>query len=144
MAMRQYVVWLPAVVALCCCSGCGDKAVDVSGKVTYNGAVVDKPGGKVVFVSDSGKQTPADIGPDGQYLATGVPVGHNRVVAYYANPSLPVGKKWGKQGETPSSEPPPPVWLTPAHYADKDKSGLAVEVESGIIYNINMVGPELP
>jgi hypothetical protein len=131
-----------AALALCL-GGCGKRQFDVTGKVTYNKAVLNKPNGKIVFVGPDGTQAEAEIGSDGTYTATKVTAGLNRVVVYYPNPAF-------KKASRPKGPPDPnarpadnPLYLTPEKYASPDTSGIEVEVKGGTDFNINLNGPEI-
>jgi len=115
----------------------------VSGRVTYNGAPLDKPEGKVVFVAPDGRQTPAPIGADGTYRAPSVPVGLNRVAVYYLDPAAVQSRK---RRLAPGEPPPPPrsPFLTPLRYAAVDTSQIEVQVDNDTVFNIELTGPTLP
>ena len=74
--------------------GCGQKKVDVTGKVSYNGAPLSKPGGQIVFVDATGNQVIATIGEDGTYRAPNVTTGLQRVAVYYPNPEIKKGRRF--------------------------------------------------
>jgi hypothetical protein len=122
--------------------GCGDRVVEVSGRVTYNGAPLNKPGGQIVFVGPKGTQVVTAIGSDGTYRAAGVPAGPNRVVVYYPNPEAQRGKRFPSRTTVPPSPPPP--FLTPLRYASADTSGLAVQADTGTTFHADLTGPEIP
>jgi hypothetical protein len=123
--------------------GCsGERRVDVTGQVTYNGLPLAKPGGKIVFVGPSGTEIFASLELDGTYRAVGVPTGLNRVVVYYPNPEARSRKQFPVKGQPPPP-PPPPAFLTPPEYACADTSNLSVEVEDGTIFGPNLTGPDL-
>ncbi len=130
------------------CAGCGgpDPTADVTGTVTYNGAPLNKPGGKIVFVGPAGSQVVADIAADGSYRAPGVPAGPNRVAVYYPNPEAKMGEKHlPEKGRIPPkvTPPMPPPFVTPYKYASPDTSELAVTVGPGTVYNADLVGPKI-
>jgi hypothetical protein len=131
-------------IVLCCFTGCGEKRVDISGKVTYNGKPLDKPSGLIIFVPDKGDTTQADIGPGGEYRAVGVSAGHNRVVVYYLNPAAPKGKPRPKPGEVFDDKPLMSPFLTPEKYTLKETSELEVDAQPGTVNNVNMTGPPIP
>ncbi|MCE9561181.1 MAG: hypothetical protein K8U57_03925 [Planctomycetes bacterium] len=120
----------------------------MTGKVTYNGTPLPKPGGTIVFVSTDGTQTPAAIEQDGTYAAKAVPAGANRVAVYYPATQSQGGKPLmkRKKGEKPGSPNPvaPEPFLTPAKYAAVDTSGLSVEACEGAVLNVDMTGPKIP
>jgi hypothetical protein len=123
--------------------GCGPRYYEVKGKVSYNGAVLDKPDGKIIFVGSSGEQAMAPIGKDGTYSASNVLSGDNKVVVYYPNPEANKGrgKKLG-----PGDIPPPPVplFLTPLSYGREDTTDLKLNVTKSMEYNAEMTGPAIP
>jgi hypothetical protein len=124
--------------------GCGgERRVDVSGRVTYNGSPLAIPGGQIAFVSAGGTQVAASIDLDGTYRATGVPTGPNRVVVWYPNPEARSGKRFPVEGQPPPP-PMPPAFLTPYEYASVDTSNLSVEVGDGTTFNADLKGPTIP
>lgn len=147
--VASIAVAFACAVASLVLSGCkGDAPVAVKGRVTYNGAPLVKPGGRIVFVGPAGTQVAAPLGLDGTYLASQVPVGLNRVVVYYPNPASPAGgmkPARPKRGDpdTTFSAGPPPAFLTPYKYASADTSELSVKVEQGTVYNAELVGPKM-
>ncbi len=52
----RIVPWLAFAVLALVVVGCGQKEFDVTGQVKYNGAIIDKPGGQVIFVAPNGSQ----------------------------------------------------------------------------------------
>lgn len=140
--MRRPVLRLALVLALACAGGCGSRQFDVSGKVTYNGSVFDKPDGQIIFVGPRGEQVAATINPDGTYRAAGVPAGTNRVAVYYPNPKTR-GERIAKL--KPGQMPPATaaLYLTPAKYASPDTSELSVEVDKETAFDVNMSGPPI-
>lgn len=122
--------------------------MDVTGKVTYNGTQLPKPGGTIVFVSSDATQTAAVIEQDGTYAAKGVHAGGNRVAVYY--PALQSQRikqltkpKKGERPVSPNQAAPEP-FLTPSKYATVDTSGLSVDVGEGDVFNVDMTGPKIP
>jgi hypothetical protein len=124
--------------------GCGKRQYDVTGKVTYNGAVVAKPNGKIVFVGPDNSQVAAEIGLDGTYKATKVTAGLNRVAIFYPNPSFKRMSR-PKGNVDPSQRPPTnnPQYLTPDAYASHETSKIEVEVKGETDVDINLKGPEI-
>jgi len=124
-------------------SGCGSRQYNVTGQVKYNGAVLAKPDGQIVFIGPKGEQVAAAIGLDGVYRATKVSSGLNRVVVYYPNPNAKKGK--GSKPK-PGEEPPPlaPPFLTPNKYASAESSGLSITVEKETDFPVDLTGPEIP
>jgi len=127
-------------IAVPACSG---RKIDVTGKIRYNGAPLNKPGGQVVFVGASGAQVVGAIDADGNYRAKGVPAGLNRVAVYYRHPDFKPGKRLPNNG-SPANVPRVAPFLTPEKYANVDTSGLSVNVDTGTIFNADLTGPEIP
>ena len=121
-------------------SGCSGGTADVSGKVTYNGAALNKAGGHIVFVASDNSQVQADIGLDGSYKAEGVKTGPNRVAVYYADPEHAVKRRLPEKGKTLPTAP----FLTPLKYASHETSGVLIDVDrAGSSLNVDMKGPPL-
>lgn len=141
----QRVFGLVIVVLAIGSGGCGARQYDVSGKVMYNGAPLDKPDGQIVFVGAKGEQVMAAIGSDGTYHAPAVLSGQNRVAVYYPNPKAKVREKGGrpKPGETVQIGPTEPPFLTPLKYGAVDTSELSVTVDRDMIYDVNLTGPPI-
>ena len=124
--------------------GCAPPKFDVTGKVTYNGKVLAKPKGKIVFDGPDKRQVEATIGEDGTYKAVGVSTGLNRVAVYYPNPDYkPIGRP---KGPPPKGQPATPKpYLTPDQYANPEQSDLKIEVnKQGKTFDVDMKGPEIP
>jgi hypothetical protein len=118
-------------------TGCSSKGVSVSGKVKYNDAPLNAPGAKIVFVGPNGVRVEADIDSDGNYRASNVAAGTNRVAVFPGNPRagrLPPPKGIGKN---PASEP---VSL-PKVYTAVETSNLSAEIKEGAIYDPELIGP---
>jgi hypothetical protein len=130
-------------------SGCAPGKGEVSGKVTYNGAPLDKPGGNIVFVSPAGEQVVAPIAADGSYRATDVPRGEAKVAVYYPNPKFQEAAKMPRslpKGNEPMTASPLldiKPFITPDKYASTDKSGLVVKVEANTTFNTDLTGPPI-
>lgn len=123
-------------------SGCSPKRYDVKGQVKYNGEILKLPHGTVVFAGPDGSQVSATIDEEtGNYLASKVIAGSNKVAVYYKNPKA--GKALRKDSkETPNTKPPP-TFLTPEKYASTDTSQLAKDVNEDTEFNIELTGPPL-
>jgi hypothetical protein len=136
------VALLLAVVAA---GGCGraPARADVTGRVTYNGAPLDRPGGTIVFVGPDNEQVPAAIHPDGTYRAAGVLAGPNRVAVWYAHPAVPMADKPTKGAKPPGPPKPTTPFLTPTAYASVDTSKLTVDVAAGTVFDPALTGPPL-
>lgn len=132
------------LIAVLLSAGCGPGKYDVSGKVTYNGAPIDKHEGEISFVGPSGELVIAPIAPDGTYKANNVSGGLNRVTVSYLNPKAKKdnNKPKLKSGETPP--PPPSPFLTPEAYGNAETSGLSVTVDKITVYDVQMTGPPIP
>ncbi len=147
--MNRNIVLLARGLALAALAlslgGCGKRQYDVTGKVTYNGAVLAKPNGKIVFVGPDGSQIEADIASDGTYKASKVTAGLNRVAVYYPNPSF---KRMSRpKGKVDPSQRPPSnnnQYLTPEDFASPETSRFQVEVKDETVYEVNLKGPEIP
>lgn len=122
-------------------SGCGARRFEVAGKVKYNGTVLDKPDGQVVFVGPNGEQAVAPIGPDGAYHASGVVAGVNKVVAYYPNPKAKKEKGVKSKAGQPAPQSAEPQFLTPAKYAMTDTTDLTLTVDKDTQHDIELAGP---
>jgi hypothetical protein len=129
--------------------GCSPGTGEVSGKVTYNGAPLDKPNGNIVFVTPSGIQKSAPISADGTYRATDVPRGDVKVAVYYSNPKFqevmkqPRKLPGANETATPSPLATTQPYLTPDKYASGDTSGFAVSVGATTTFNAELTGPPL-
>jgi len=128
--------------------GCSPGKGEVSGKVTYNGAPLDKPNGNIVFVSSGGIQVVAPIAADGTYRAADVLRGDSKVAVYYLNPKFQDSAKQSKRLPSlkePGVVPHPPIapFLTPEKYASVDTSGFAVKVEANTSFNADLTGPPI-
>jgi hypothetical protein len=142
--MSRNVVCIALAVASVCSGGCGDRQVEVSGRVTYNGAALDKPGGKIVFVGPRGTQVVADVERDGTYRAAGVAAGPNQVAVYYPNPEAQKGRQFPQKGKPPPANVPQhQPFLTPYKYASAETSGLSVRAEKGAVFNAELTGPQI-
>jgi len=134
------VLWL--AVGLTALAGCGPSRYDVSGKVTYNGAVLDKPEGQVIFIGPNGEQAAATIGADGSYRAANVATGANKVVVYYPNPKL----KKPKSTKLKPGEPMPPTepaYLTPEKFGSAATTDLTLDVNGNKEYPVAITGPPI-
>jgi len=125
-------------LALC---GCGDSVSEVSGKVTYNNAVVK--GGSVTFVGSAGKPSiSTQIGEDGSYTAKGVaygdvticvdtealnPARKARVPGKYSPPPGQTGPQGLGTGEDMSKR----YVKIPEKFSNPDASDLKLKVDSG-------------
>ena len=133
---------LMLAIGLTALAGCGPGRYDVNGKVTYNGAVLDKPDGQVIFVGPNGEQVAAPIGADGTYRASNVSAGANKVVVYYPNPKL----KKPKSTKLKPGEPMPPVeppYLTPEKYGSAATTDLTLDVDRNKEYPVAISGPPI-
>lgn len=137
--MRRYACGFVLGIALCSLVGCGPRLVEVNGKVTYNGEPPNGEGCRIIFVGPQLQEVQATIAADGHYHATGVVVGPNKVAIYYN--SNPEGK-----GREPGKKLPvivSPLMKLPFKYADVTTSELAVNVDTGTVFDVDMKGPPL-
>ncbi len=139
------------VLALACTActlgtlGCGSRQYDVTGKVTYNDAVLDKPDGQISFIGPNGEQAMASIGPDGNYRASKVAAGVNKVVVFYPNPLAKISKKTRRKLDKEEGQSPTqPAFLTPPEYASADTTEFSITVGKGTVFNPSLKGPEIP
>ena len=137
--------WLRRILFLACAvlvmiaSGCGPRKFNVTGKVTYNNSVLDKPGGKIIFIGPNGEQKDADIGADGTYQVTGAIEGVNKVVVYYPNPRLQTDKP-PKPRPGEAFKPNPPAFLTPERYADPGQTPFEITLDKDTVFDAAMDG----
>ena len=134
--------WLVFAAGLFGAGGCGSPAHDVTGKVTYNGAPLNKPDGQIVFVGPNGEQVAAPIATDGTYRAAGVAGGSNRIAVYY-----PAAKaRTDKTGKLKPGELPKAMakYLTPEKYASPETSELSATVSSVNTFDAELIGPKIP
>jgi len=136
------VAWLALAVA-----GCGDRAVAVRGKVTYQGKPLT--GGSVTLVGPTGLVYSGAVQPDGTYAIEGVPAGSVKVgvtgppARATAKPA-PGGRDGGRGGDATSrgapdaaapaptpAAPSGPSVSVPPQFADPNGSGLTATVEAG-------------
>jgi hypothetical protein len=100
-------------------AGCAGKG-QVSGKVKYKGQAL--PAGTITFFDRANRATSSAIGPDGGYSVEQVASGPVKVSVVTPMAIYMIGDK-------PPPGPKPPT--LPAKYADRDKSGLDLDVKSG-------------
>jgi hypothetical protein len=134
------ITFAAVVIALAGCSS--EKLVEVSGKVTYNGAPLKKPGGQIVFVGPKGTEALAKIEENGTFKAARVSAGLNRIAVYYVNPDA-VGKHLPDPAKKGKAAPPATAFITPQKYASVESSNLQVEVGEGTVFNADMIGPKI-
>jgi hypothetical protein len=139
---------LAAALALLAClaaAGCGSYG-SISGKLSYNG--VPLGGGVVVFSVEGQGNASSDIGPDGSYHITKIPVGTAKI-AVDTSSVMPPPVDFRRPASMPTAPPDqtPPGATQPAfgqpgqtrgkyvaipeNYADLTKSGLSYDVKSG-------------
>ncbi len=121
-------------VTLSIVAGCGGGKGDVSGKVTYNGKALTF--GNVQFLSPGGA-FPAEIGPDGSYSVSGVPVGISKIAVTSRDEEgfikyMKARSAAGKDKTAPMPKGNPEDYdKIPSKYGDTGQSGLTFEVKTG-------------
>jgi hypothetical protein len=134
------VLVLPFVAMIVLLAGCGSglpPTGEVVGKVTVDGKPVTA--GTVKFYPAKGDPVPTELGVDGTFRATGVPVGKARVAVEtihfrnLASPPPGIAKQLG--GPRIKYVP------TPEKYAKPDSSELQVDVQDGraVTFDIELV-----
>lgn len=118
MSVRSAVRLALAAAALVL-AGCGGKG-QVSGKVNYKGKPL--PTGTITFYDRANRAVSSAIQKDGSYSVEQVAAGPVKVSVVMPMPIYMPGDK-------PPPGPPPPT--LPAHYTDREKSGLDFEVKAG-------------
>jgi hypothetical protein len=139
--MRYPVFRITLGFAMCCLAGCGPsvKVTDVSGTVTYNGKPPNEEGCSIVFVGYNGKQVTAKIAATGEYKASGVVAGANKVAVYYRSPE-------SAKTREPGEKVPPSESLLhnlPLKFADVQTSGLTFDTSTGTEYSPDLKGTDL-
>lgn len=143
--MPQFVRWSMAIgfVAFVL-GGCGSPRASVTGKVTFEGKpLTSKQSGLVVaFSGGDGQPVIAPVAADGNYAATGVMHGMNRISVYWLPPP---GMNPASQRKSDNVQSPQPGHETPAvtantqpikgpipeRYADPNTSSLKYTVNAG-------------
>jgi hypothetical protein len=125
-------------------AGCSPPKVDVTGRVTYNGAPLKNPGGKIIFVGPDSAQCDASINYDGTYRAIGVSAGLNRVAVYYPNPDFKPRTRPTRMGVPAATEQVAQVFLTPEKYASVETSKLSVQAAVGTVFDADLTDVESP
>jgi hypothetical protein len=141
--LRAFLLALSAVGLMSGVTGCESPKYDISGKVTYNGAPLDKPEGHIVFFGPKGEQVDSAIAPDGSYKALQVASGLNKVAIYYTNPKLHGVKSEPKMKPGETRKPVLP-YITPENYANPTTSGLTLNVEKPDSKDFDFTGPKIP
>ncbi len=137
--MRHYAFWMILEIAVCCAVGCGPKAVDVAGTITYNGKPLDEEGCNIVFQGPAGQSVAAPVAANGEYKASRVVAGPNKVAIYYHNPEATKSREPGVKAPRSNS----PLRNLPRKYGDVKTSELTVDVDTGTVFNVDMKGPAL-
>jgi hypothetical protein len=113
--------------------------LDVTGKVTYNGNPLNDEGCHIVFQGPDGSSVTAPIAPTGEYKASGVIAGVNKVAIFFRNPEA-------TKSHDPSEKTAPsgsPLRNLPSKYADVNKSELSFDTNNGLVFNVDMTGGDL-
>jgi hypothetical protein len=120
--------WLMPVL-LSAMLGCGDQSAatyPVTGKVNYQGKPL--PLGTVMFISNAGKASAAEIGADGTYRLEAIPGKHQ--VSITAMPKQEGKPNPNVDGGIDLTGVPPAKSLIPAKYNEYRTSGIEVEVKA--------------
>jgi hypothetical protein len=137
--MRHHAFWIIFGVAVCCAAGCGPKVANVTGKVTYNGKPLNEEGCNIVFQGTTGQSVVAPVAENGEYKASGVLAGANKVAVYYRSPGATIPRERGVKAPPSNS----PLRNLPRKYGDVNTSELSVDVDIGTVFNVDMNGPAL-
>jgi hypothetical protein len=127
-------VALATLVSCFLAVGCGPESAEVTGTVTFQGEKLES--GTVAFHGPNATVV-APIKADGTYTATKVPVGPLKIsvetspVTGAASDGKEKLKKGNLQVEGGDPAPVGKYTKIPDRYADKEKSGLSLEVKPG-------------
>jgi hypothetical protein len=146
MIVRGIAFTCASVSALLLC-GCGDPVSEISGKVTFNSAIVK--GGNVTFVSPGKASVSAQISEDGSYTASNVPYGDVKIAVDTESLNPNKKAKVPKYGPPPGQSAPQGFGSgedatkryvrIPLTYAKPDESGLTLTVNaSKMQHNIEL------
>lgn len=132
MIRRCTITGLVAVLAFV--AGCGPRAANLVGKVTYQGKPVVY--GTVTVMAADGSIHQIGINPDGTYSIDRVPVGPATVSVSSPDPAPSArAKQLGESDSRPRPGPPAVpagAWFPlPAKFANPATSGLTLQVGSG-------------
>jgi hypothetical protein len=127
--------------------GCGDPSGEISGKVNFKGKPLTVNGAVLSFVHPTRGSFAGNIGSDGSYTVSKVPLGQvkiavmlprdlrsqNRPKTEMSGKARISPERWAKMSPDEKARvepgpPPPPVSL---HYSDHNKSGLEYTVTEG-------------
>jgi hypothetical protein len=149
--MRRFLhPYFGLAIAMCLgLPGCGGSSfTEVTGRVTYNGKPLDRPGGTISFLGPDGVPHTAQIDTSGTYRASGVCLGENKVSVFYPRSVSAASSK--KQSRVPDSSKaldpakvPDSLFLIPERYAAPETSELTVVVDKNTVYNPDLTGPAI-
>ena len=130
----RLVAWLLLLLATGAgCSGKARTTTTITGKVTYKGAPVSV--GAIYIHGANGQVAMGNIGEDGSFTATDVPLGEARVSLQVRDPGA-YARQLTKGGGTPQDKSPAggPTRVTsvPAKYADPNTSERKFLIEDGM------------
>lgn len=127
-----------ALFASACLIGCGIPHTDVSGKVTVNGQVLKKSGGRITFYGPDGIGVSATIDANGDYKATGVCVGDNKVTVIYASAPQVTKGRVPKRGADEAKQQSESLYMTPEKYAMPETTPLSVTIAANSVYDAKL------
>lgn len=132
MTSRSFTIAMASLLALT--AGCGPRAANLAGKVTFQGKPVVT--GTVTVMAADGSIHQIGIKTDGTYTLDRVPVGPATVSVTSPDPApsaraKALGDSDGRPKPGPPAVPPGAWFPLPAKYADPATSGLTLQVGSG-------------
>jgi hypothetical protein len=151
-------LWLVCSFLLICLTGCAARTTEVSGKITFKGKEPNLKGLRISFMGQDGMPITTEVGLDGSYHASGVPVGEVKVAFIHIPPEEPAAAPdkpardsvpADRQGEPMTPEQAkerekeaearrqgrerqgPPASAIPGRLADPGTSGITTTFEAG-------------
>ena len=136
--MMRTLFALVLPVMLLAIAGCGPATTTVAGKVTYQGKTV--VWGSVTLIASDGTVHQVGIGTDGTYTLPKVPLGSAKVgVESSAPPTGRTGERGDARGSVAPPPPPPGAWFAiPVTLSDPMKSGVVLDIRSGLPADIEL------
>jgi hypothetical protein len=146
---RPFVLFLSIIFLITSLPGCGGPArTEVTGQVKYNGQPIDRKG-TISFLGADGVPISAEIDTSGNYHASGVCLGENKVSVVYTR-SDEIPPKGRVKGRVPDPNKPidvpaatGPAFLIPDTFAAPESSGLKVTIEKSTVYSPELTGPPI-